>query len=362
MERIIIVKNKIMKNEKFPLYKDDGKAKEFLNARQKSVIKSLVNEVKMGRMSVVENHCMCCNDHVENDIVISEKDRYGLPIPQVLCSKCGLIRSGVVFDEKSNNKFYAEYYRDMYSPGDTPLDFLWKDQKERGYRILELIDSLNLIGIKDIAENGTGMGGVIYPFYKKGFNVMGCDFDQRYLEYGSSKGLNLMYGDFGNLVKNESCDLVLLVHVLEHFLDPLKEMKKIISKIRIGKYLYVEVPGIFNIDKAYGSPILYFQNAHVYNYYEAYLQQMFGNMGLKIVYSDEVCRFVLQRITSDIPDVKSISSDVLAVYPPKIAQYLFRTKQNYTKLQRKNKIIKIARMTGLWYFYILLRYRIKNME
>lgn len=320
---------------KHPLYKDDGRIAETLSENQTHFLKHLRDDVASRKLHLISNYCICNNKHPERDIVISEKDRYGLPIPQILCSHCGIIRSKYVFDETSNDLFYKSYYRNVYSSGMSMEDFFYNWQVYQGNRFIQLLKEHSVFdNISEVVEIGCGAGGILLPFKKEGKNVCGYDFDMDYLNYGKSKGVEIKYGDWYIKTADNSCDLIILSHVLEHFLNPLAELKKIISKIRVGKYLMVEVPGILNIHNAYGNPILYFQNAHVYNFYEQSLRVFFEKLGLEVVYGDEFCTFICQKTNDTIPNISFIYDDSLAEYPQKIANYLIETKRTF---ERKNK-------------------------
>lgn len=333
--------NKELK-DKFPLYKDDDIIEVQLPPNYIHNVGLLKDAIDTHKLILVENHCMCNNQHPELDIVVSEKDRYGLPIPQVLCSKCGLIRSGKVFDEISNSLFYRDYYRSIYNyvKNATP-DEIFYAHMVTSKRLYNTVTShLDMSEIADVVEIGCSCGYNLYPFFLGGAKTVGFDYNKEYLECGRAKGLNLIYGDFYSQTPDNSFDLVILNHVFEHFLDPINEIKRLLPKIRLQKYLYIEVPGIFYIKRAYGNPISYFQNAHVYNFYEDYLRVLFCKFGLKIIYGDERCTFICQKVNNDIPDVEEIYDDSLSKYVERIARYLLICKNDWRKswLKRLTKL------------------------
>lgn len=336
--------------EKFPIYKDDGVITEILSEKQYNSLILLKEDISSGKLHLVTNHCICNNKHPEHDIVISEKDRYGLAFPQILCSHCGVIRSKYVFDETSNNLFYELYYRNVYSSGMSIDDFFYNWQVYQGNRFVRLLKELNVFeDILRIVEIGCGAGGILIPFKDEGKKVCGYDFDMDYIKYGKSKGLEIKYGDWFIQTADNSCDMIILSHVLEHFLDPLEQLKKIISKIKIGKYLIVEVPGLFNIHDAYGYPIRYFQNAHVYNFYEQSLRILFEKLGLEVVYGNEFCTFICQKTSNSIPEISFVYDDCLAEYPQIIANYLIETQKKYDRKNKKTKeevLFDLACMLG----------------
>jgi tRNA/tmRNA/rRNA uracil-C5-methylase (TrmA/RlmC/RlmD family) len=148
-------------------------------------------------------------------VVVAEKDRYGIPIKMICCSKCGLIRSDKVFDEKSNELFYTHYYRPLYTSL-RPDESFFYSQYKRGQVFLKLIKKhLNFSEIDHVVEIGCGAGGILFPFKETGKNVQGVDFEEDYITFGQKKGLNLRKGS-DELLEDESVDLLILSHVMEH--------------------------------------------------------------------------------------------------------------------------------------------------
>src|SRR5688500_15896945 len=63
---------------------------------------------------LVPNPCPCLLGSDDSDIIISEKDRYELPLQSVLCLQCGTIRIDPYLDPQSLSDFYKNYYQQMY--------------------------------------------------------------------------------------------------------------------------------------------------------------------------------------------------------------------------------------------------------
>jgi hypothetical protein len=284
----------------FPIWKNDGKAIEPLNDLQKKQINIFLNKIKNNEYKFIDNPCLCGNTDKSLDILVAEKDRYGIPCNNVLCKKCGLIRLKERLDDYSTAEFYNNEYRDIYVGEEVASDKFFADQSIRGASFLTLVKShVNFDEIKTVFEVGCGAGGILYPFYEMNKQVSGCDFGEKYLKFGQDKGLDLYQGEISlEKTPTNSQDLIILSHVMEHFNEPLKTMSDIIEFITPEKYLLVEVPGIFDIQKTYFNPILYFQNAHVHNYYYYYLKVFFEALGLEVIYGDERCTFLLKKPTN----------------------------------------------------------------
>jgi len=316
---------------KFPIYLNDGKSLCPLNNFQINAIRVVFDKIDSGEYKLVVNHCLCLNESPDRDVVISEKDRYGFPVPSLLCSKCGIIRSGVVFDSFSNDAFYKNEYRSIYVGAKIPPANFFEDQAVRGRDLFIFWKAfLPEVKLENVFEVGCGAGGILKAFAESGIKCSGNDYDVQYLDYGRSKGFDLYCGSYSDILTDASVDLIILSHVMEHFLDPVNELQKLIRKIRPGGYLLVEVPGILYIDKSYYNPILYLQNAHVFSYYYDHLRIFFMQLGLEVVTGNERCTFILKKPFNWHEQlIISIYDSALSDSFDRIAKYIFRTHIRY---------------------------------
>lgn len=279
---------------KFPLYKNDGRASIYLNSYQKRAVSSLKAKLQNGTYKLRETPCMC---GASDDVVVSEKDRYGLPCKNVLCRHCGLVRQEKILDDESTALFYRDDYREIYTSRATASDKFFQDMFHQGERIYAFVSSqADISEINTVFEAGCSAGGNLYAFHKQGKKVSGCDYGEKYIAYGQALGMALYAGepDFAKTPPN-SQNLVILSHVLEHLNNPLEYVNTLTEIISPGGYLYVQVPGIFVLKRNYIAPIRYFQNAHVNNFYCHYLRRFFTVLGLEVIYGDEDCTFLLRK-------------------------------------------------------------------
>ena len=278
----------------FPLYKNDGKPLTQLTSLQRQAIAAFKEKLASGVYRLEDNPCMC---GASDDVVVTEKDRFGIPCRYVLCRHCGLVRQQKRLDDESTSLFYRDDYRSIYTGAKTATEKFFRGQFVRGGLFYSLADEyIGASNIRTVFEAGCSAGGNLYIFHKHGISVSGCDFDENYIKYGISKGMNLYSGepDFTKTPPN-SQDLVILSHVLEHLNNPLDYVNTLIELIAPGGHLVIQVPGIFAVHEQYGRPIRYFQNAHVWNFYAHYLERFFSVLGLETVYSDESCTLLLKK-------------------------------------------------------------------
>jgi len=264
---------------KFPLLKNDRKPIIPLSKEQEQAIQEFLNKVERGEYKLVDYPCICGNSE---DILIAEKDRYGIPLNIYLCKNCGTIRSGKVLDRESLIKFYSDDYSKIYVS--TSPDVRFKSQFIRGKDFVRLCKDCGILDkIENVFEIGCGAGGILAAFKEIGLKVSGCDLDREHLEYGISRGLNLLYGDYRKVLHSlgSKQDCIILSHVLEHFLDPINELEEIAKKIKVNGYILIQVPSLYSHQF---NPILTFQNAHTIQFFDPeFLSFTLENLGFRVV-------------------------------------------------------------------------------
>ncbi len=212
---------------------------------------------------VLENiDCLICSQR--DPKLLYANDRYGVPVRTVLCRNCGFIYTNPRMSKESTNHFYkSDLYRKIYGGIENSLNtytsrFQYNPKKNFNVNDYSANESFFLflekgnIEYKTVCEVGAGGGWNLVPFMKAGKETIGYEPGQFLVELGLSKGINLFRGLIEDV--RGTYDLVVLRHVLEHFIDPLSALNNISNHTR--RYLAVEVPGI--VDK-----IPSIQQAHI---------------------------------------------------------------------------------------------------
>lgn len=249
-----------------------------------------------GEYSVREVSCFCGNyEHLN----IAERDRYGLPVQTVICARCGLLRSLNQLDSSSAAKFYQEDYRQLYS-GHVGANGIWNEQKKRSQFYLRVVRGL-LDRIQSVYEIGCGAGGLLTSFADIGKVVAGCDMGGEYLEKGLEYGLNLVNGDAKTLLKEQKgrqADLLMMIHVVEHFSDLEKELKDALKVLKPGGILLIDVPGVLAIDQVgayHGDLLRYLQNAHNFHFTGSTIAYILRCLGLFVHYCDDSVLVIAEK-------------------------------------------------------------------
>jgi len=224
---------------------------------------------------------------------VSEIDRYGFYYPTGLCTGCGNVQQTAYYTPKTVAAFYAGYYRNIHS-GLSPAP-LFAKQAQRGQAILAFVTP-QVPGPARVLELGTGAGGILAQFAEAGHSVVGCDFDEDFLAHGRTKGLELRLGGLETLGQDETFDLVILSHVLEHVVKPGPFLSAIRRRLTPDGMIYVEVPAIELVLKGEkdGDFLRYLQIAHVCHFSEASFANLCRREGFSIVKSDDVIRALIE--------------------------------------------------------------------
>jgi 2-polyprenyl-3-methyl-5-hydroxy-6-metoxy-1,4-benzoquinol methylase len=222
----------------------------------------------------------CVNCSSANQKILFTNDRHGLNQKTVLCKKCGLIFSNPRMTQNSTDFFYkGDLYRNIYEETElgeqigSEYEELEKNPNPSRHSF-DIINSLNL-KYQSVCEIGAA-GGVNLKFFQlAGKDVLGYEPSEFLSNFAKEKGINVING-FANDVKGEY-DLVILIHVLEHFLNPINTLKKLRKNIK--KYLFIEVPGCITKFPS-------IQNAHNFYFSLNTLSHIVTKCGFKRVHLD----------------------------------------------------------------------------
>ncbi len=260
------------------------------NIKAQESIKKIRQKIVTSEYKFDNVNCFCGSC---NDILISEIDRYGFYYPLVICKRCGLIRANPRMTEDSYLDFYKNEYRNAYGETDIDINKLFEYRINQGKQRYDyLVKHVNLPANAVVFEIGCDLGTTLLPFAEAGCEVYGCDYGVEHIEFGRQKtGLkNLFIGGSEKLVEiNKKADLIILYHVLEHFLDLVREIAIIRKIIKTHGIVYIAVPGtLWWINNICGADILgLLQNAHTYQFSLGSLEYVMECCGFKLIYGSQ---------------------------------------------------------------------------
>ena len=187
-----------------------------------------------------------------------------------------------------------EYFRKKFDEPDKYLND-GKNILERMKKFKQVDESVNIL------EFGCGAGYNLMPFLKEGANCTGIDYGKICVEIGREYGLKILQG---GLEKIEGrYDIIMMCHVLEHFLDPIATLKQFKSHLTSDGLLYISIPNLEFLSLGQ------IQNAHTYYFAPDNFKYFTECAGLKNIDFGEsqiihmYGIFKVENITPDLNDL-----------------------------------------------------------
>jgi len=226
----------------------------------------------------IQQTCDLCGG--SNFEIISEYDRHNKPLKTGLCQGCGLIMHQPMPSEDEISAYYAKDYRRDYHGESKPSPRRIMRAWNNGQRILKQIQATIPAKAK-VFEVGAGIGCTVKSFETAGFDASGIepntDFNSytRDVLHASVKNINLY-----DLKADHSRDIVLLIHVIEHFVSPKRALTHMRGLLKDDGLLYIECP---NVGAPFATFGRLFHFAHTYNFTHNTLINMAKVAGFDVV-------------------------------------------------------------------------------
>jgi SAM-dependent methyltransferase len=248
--------------------------------------------------------CFCGAD---NYTVVSKVDRYNLNYSLCVCNECGLLYANPRMTKDSYKKFYKEDYRIIYGSFGEDLVYHGGESQTRTdikEAILSLFNEFEREYPKVVFDIGCGTGSLMQEFHD--FDVTGIDFDNEAIQKARGIGLNAICGGIDELEKiGKKADLIIMQHVLEHFLDLEKDLLRIRELISENGVLYIAVPGLYG-----WNPNALLQNAHTYQFTATTLEYVMHCCGFDALYIDDRIESYWEKMDIKLPKDKKSNEEL----------------------------------------------------
>jgi SAM-dependent methyltransferase len=315
-------------------YSEFGAAHHYITGDRAKAREAMLNCILPGAI-MIPVPCLCGNPE-SADKILAGIDRWGLPARSVLCHHCGLIR----IDPRWDDDTYARIYEQFFWPLQVGFFEITKERfnlsVKRAAPFAEFLKSrLDLEG-KSLLEIGCSYGAGLSSLKETGAKLTGYDYDERCLNFGRTfTGLELRPGGIKAAVnEGKQYDVVVLRHVLEHFLNPFEECLLLRSLLNENGILFVEVPGIFNLNDVGNDPLMYFNAFHTFSFTLSTLTCLMNACSFECIYGDELVNSLWVKRESN----KKVLWDN-PVLTRKILTHLARTEKEREKSTKKRSRI-----------------------
>jgi len=228
-----------------------------------------------------EVNCAVCNSNKKK--LISEQGQHNIPISLVLCKDCGLGYLSPRWNEATYIHFYTTKYDDYYRPS---LISEINTSVPNENAIISRLKENNLLNgyPTNILDIGSGAGENLLNFQKLFpkshlFAIEPSKASQSFLE---SNNINVISGDANSdwdVTDSKKYSIIILRHVLEHFLRPEEMLKKIENKLSDDGIVYIAVPNNFKPTKHIR--YRWFRVVHTYYFNKVSLKNILHKSNLK---------------------------------------------------------------------------------
>ena len=239
------------------------------------------------RAAKVNVNCpLCCGSKMTT---IANSDRHDLGLLIVLCRRCAM----AMVSPRPDAIWFSQFYRDHFWPlyvGSrfTDLDDMYvRDQcAERSHQIWDAIEPILKFSPQNYLDVGCGQGAMLAEFRSR-FPDAACDGIEPSVDAAkycfARHGFQIKTRAWDSLGEGDlpgPFDLVTIIHVLEHVLDPVVVLAQAVERLSDNGFIYVEVPDLLS-DRWSGKD--FFHIAHVSYFHEISLRTLFLRCGLEVI-------------------------------------------------------------------------------
>ncbi len=220
--------------------------------------------------------CPLCGRQSAN--VLHRMQSFGFLVVYYHCKACGFVFQDAAASRAAQPDFYAENYRKLYQESAAPTP---KDLHQQQLRAADQIRFLRAQGVQSLsrvldigASSGLFLQALQNEFQAEGVGVEPGD---AYRALAEAQGLHML-PSLPELIASrpQRFDLVSLMHVLEHLLDPVGVLRQIREELLAPQgWLLLEVPNFY----AHNS----YELAHLSCFTPHTLQEALSKAGYEII-------------------------------------------------------------------------------
>lgn len=235
-------------------------------------------------------HVPCPLCDAKSDSLLATRGYPGIPVRNVICRACGLIRIDPRMTQEEYERFYREDFFEYLNPYSRPeyVKTFEHTKDTTGITVAERTILPYILpyvkGGGRILDIGSGFGQVPYLLQKKNHvSYVAIEPDPSSRQVAKEKiGIELEGITIEEFLSQDRglFDFIYMDQVFEHLLSPLEILKKLAQILTPEGVIYIGVPNSFNpgvsVDR-------YFELAHTYGYTPATLARFAELSGLKVI-------------------------------------------------------------------------------
>lgn len=269
--------------------------------------------------------CLVCNSVNNHEIYKLVK---GTNYSLLQCKSCGLAWLAPLPGEEDLKKFYSG----VYYPSELDNNFVsWRKSKDvsKFKRLIRCI-----IGYKEkgfLLEIGCSYGFFLQIAKEQGFDAYGVEYALSPAKYAKDKlGLNVVNGGTDQAALfNKKFDVIVLSHVIEHFINPLDEISKLKMLLKDDGIIILKTPNFNSITRIIQRNVWFWLLApeHIFYFNVKNLLNLFSSSGFDIL-----------RVTTSEGDFENVVGVIFYALIAK-SKFFSQLKKIFYKEKKKNNTL-----------------------
>lgn len=209
-----------------------------------------------------------------------------------LCPSCQLWFVSPAPRPEALDDFYRDYdqthRREARLPDDVLLHHLRSLDPAHDPHLDLLRQVIGDLRGRDVLDVGFGRGVLLARLAALGAKPSGVELDASRVRFVREQlGLPAIHGTVADLAPEPAYDLITLVDLVEHPLDPLELLRNCVSRLRPGGSLYLLTPNGTHLEDHEDPVTLRVDLEHMQYFTRASMAAVGGTLGLEVVHLDE---------------------------------------------------------------------------
>ncbi len=256
-----------------------------LEKRRKRCAPEVARLMKLRRELVAS--CNVCGS--PRHVVLTNRDRYGLPFRNALCLDCGLFYLIDRFEFSSYSEFYGSgAYRAVscqFNGVTHTIDQVQANQVSYAQGLVRAISGFVSKHREGRLLDVGGSAGIVARELVREFGLQGTVLDPATDEIAAARaaGLDAVVGSLEDWQTNDKFDLILLCRSIEHLFDLRLAMTRIRGLLKPDGVFFVDIADFMEMCRMFGAPETFTKIDHCYWLTQTTALNIFRAIGFELV-------------------------------------------------------------------------------